>query len=301
MDTDALRWFQQVADGVTVTEVGELYWISQSGVSRGLARLEAELGTPLLRRSGRTLRMTRAGAAFKRHVDALLTDLDDGVAAVSQLIDPETGTVELAFQLSLGTWLVPDLVAGFRAAHPHVQFVLQQSRDELATDVLEDGRFDLEITTLRRSGPDVRWHPLLKEPLSLAVPRAHRLADRTEIDLSEVAEEPFVTFRPASLLRRTGIELCEKAGFTPTIAFEGDDVPTVRGFVAAGLGVAIIPTSRPDRADARDAPVRHVPLADPAAVRQIGIAWSTGRRLLPAVELFRQYVIEAAQARRLPT
>jgi DNA-binding transcriptional LysR family regulator len=58
-----------------------------------LARLEREVGTPLLRRSGRVLRMTQAGSAFKRHVDALLHQLDDGLAAVSQLVDPETGAV----------------------------------------------------------------------------------------------------------------------------------------------------------------------------------------------------------------
>ena len=61
MDTDALRWFQQVADGTTVTEVSELERVTQSGVSRALTRLEAEVGTPLLRKSGRTLRMTHAG------------------------------------------------------------------------------------------------------------------------------------------------------------------------------------------------------------------------------------------------
>ncbi len=118
MDTEAIRWFQQVADGVTVTEVSELERITQSGVSRALARLESEVGTPLLRRSGRTLRMTHAGTAFKRHVDTMLHELDDGLAAVNQLIEPETGTVSLAFQLSLGTWLVPDLVSSFRADHP---------------------------------------------------------------------------------------------------------------------------------------------------------------------------------------
>ena len=111
MDTDALRWFQQVADGVTVTEVSELEGVSQPGVSRALGRLEAEVGTPLLRRSGRTLRMTHAGSAFKRHVDSLLHQLDDGLAAVSQIIEPETGTVSLAFQVSLGSWLVPDLLS----------------------------------------------------------------------------------------------------------------------------------------------------------------------------------------------
>ena len=103
MDTDALRWLQQVADGTTVTEVSEVEPVTQSGVSRALARLEEQIGTPLLRRSGRTLRMTHAGAVFKPHLDAMLHHLDDGIAAVSQLIDPDTGTVALAFQQSLGT------------------------------------------------------------------------------------------------------------------------------------------------------------------------------------------------------
>ena len=78
MDTDALRWFQLVADGYTVTEVSDVFGVSQPGVSRALARLEQEVGTPLLRRSGRVLRMTHAGTAFKRHVDNLVNDLDDG-------------------------------------------------------------------------------------------------------------------------------------------------------------------------------------------------------------------------------
>src|SRR5437764_6328969 len=67
MDVTSLRWFQQVADGVTVTEVSDLEQVSQSGVSRALARLESELGVALFRRSGRVLRMTQAGATFKRH------------------------------------------------------------------------------------------------------------------------------------------------------------------------------------------------------------------------------------------
>ena len=102
MDTDALRWFQHVTDGVTVTEVADIYRVSQPGVSRALARLEDELGTPLLRKTGRLLRPTHAGTVFKRHVDSVLHALDDGVAAVNELVDPETGTVAVAFQLSLG-------------------------------------------------------------------------------------------------------------------------------------------------------------------------------------------------------
>ena len=88
MDTDALRWFQQVADGVTVTEVADIERVSQPGVSRALARLEQEVGAPLLHKSGRLLRPTAAGNVFKRHVDTCLHALDDGLAAVNELVDP---------------------------------------------------------------------------------------------------------------------------------------------------------------------------------------------------------------------
>jgi DNA-binding transcriptional LysR family regulator len=124
VETDALRWFQQVADGVTVTEVAELEHLTQPGLSRALARLERQVGTPLLRRHGRVLRTTEAGRAFKRHVDRLLHELDDGLAAVEQLLDPETGAVGVAFERSMGTWLVPQLVSGFRAEHPLVRVLL---------------------------------------------------------------------------------------------------------------------------------------------------------------------------------
>src|ERR1700742_2502296 len=175
MDTDALRWFQQVADGTTVTEVSELEGVTQSGVSRALARLETEVGAPLLQRSGRILRMTHAGSVFKRHVDALLHQLDDGIAAVSQLLEPETGTVALAFRHSLGTWLVPYLVYRFRTAHPLVRFVLTQVRDELHSAALAGGRADLEIGTRRQPDPALLTQQLALEPLRLAVPRDHRL------------------------------------------------------------------------------------------------------------------------------
>lgn len=297
VDTEALRWFQQVAEGVTVTEVGELYWVTQSGVSRGLGRLEAEVGTPLLRRSGRTLRMTHAGAAFKRHVDALLNDLDDGLAAVNQLIDPDTGTVALAFQPSLGTWLVPDLISSFRAERPGVQFMLQHVRDEMVSSVLDGGRFDLEITTVRPAGEGIRWKRLLQEPLYLAVPSAHRLVDRPVVELAEVSSEGFVMLRPTALLRQQGYTLCEKAGFTPVTAFEADDLPTVRGLVAAGLGVAILPAAHDGPLGSADGPLTHLPIADPQAARDIGVAWSTERRLLPAAELFRQHVITRSAPR----
>jgi DNA-binding transcriptional LysR family regulator len=300
MDTDSLRWFQQVADGTTVTEVSELESVTQSGISRALARLEAEIGTPLLRRSGRILRMTHAGAVFKRHVDALLHQLDDGIAAVNQLIEPDTGTVTLAFQHSLGTWLVPGLLRSFRAAHPNVRFQLSQVRDELNSAPLDDGQADLEIGTRRPRDPAIHTRELALEPLRLALPRDHRLAGRQGIRLAEVAEEPFVSLRRASALRKLTDDLCNQAGFRPIVVFEGDDLSTVRGFVAAGLGVAVVPAPREGSPESASGPVSYQEILDAGAVREICLMWSAERRLLPAAELFRQHVMARTAAGHVP-
>jgi LysR family transcriptional activator of glutamate synthase operon len=303
VDTDALRWLQQVADGTTVTEVSELEPVTQSGVSRALARLEAQIGTPLLRRSGRTLRMTHAGAVFKPHLDALLHHLDDGIAAVNQLIDPDTGSVALAFQPSLGTWLVPDLARSFRAAHPGIRFRLTQVRDEHDSAALDGGHADLELGTRRFDSPQdagVHTRLIALEPLRLALPREHPLAGRPRLRLADVAGEPFISLRPASALRRLTDELCEQAGFRPDVIFEGDDLSNVRGFVAADLGVAIVPAPRAGSPEAVPGPVTYLEITDPGAVREIYLTWSAESRLLPATDLFRRHVIRRAATGRLP-
>ncbi|MCK0112503.1 LysR substrate-binding domain-containing protein [Ornithinimicrobium sp. F0845] len=303
MDTRDLRWFQQVADGITVTELSEVEGTTQPGVSRALARLDREIGTPLLHRVGRTLRMTHAGAAFKRHVDALLHELDDGLAAVEQLVDPEAGTVTLAFHASLGSWLVPDLLSSFGREHPGVRFSLHAQPGLVATAAGPSTGVDMELTTSRPHGPAVRWAHLVEQPLCLAVPADHRLAsgrvaDRAvtgggaAVDLTDVSGEPMVLLRPGWALRETTEELADRAGFTPNVAFECEDLATARAFVASGLGVSVLPAPSPG--EQSSAQVRYLPLRDRRAVREIGLAWSAEHRMLPSAALFREHVVEAA-------
>ncbi len=296
MDTDSLRWFAEVADGVTVTEVSELARTSQPGVSRALARLEAEVGTSLLRRSGRTLRMTHAGTAFKHHVDALIHQLDDGLAAVQQIIDPETGTVTLAYEPWLGSWWVPSLVAEFRGVHPGVRFDLRPKRAESVTTVRSRGDVDLEFSTLRPSSVSVGWHRVAREPLSVAVAPDHRLTSRDEVVLADLSEESFVAPGEGSLLREVTDEMCDQAHFEPEVAFQCEGLEAIRGFVAAGLGIAIIP--RPHRDAYADPDVRYLAISDVPANREIGIAWSRERRLLPASKLFLSYLQDRGGSRQ---
>jgi LysR family transcriptional regulator, transcription activator of glutamate synthase operon len=331
MDTDVLRWFTMVAEGATVTEVSELEMVTQSGVSRALSRLEAQVGVPLLERSGRTLRLSRIGEVFKPHVDRMLEELVAGLDAVAQSVSPETGTVAVAFPQSLGSWLVPDLLGSFRAAHPGVGFRLTHVTDELHGLPLDGGKADLEINTRRfRTGPEavrpgdlaVRTERIGVEPLRLALPAAHRLAARQDdgtwrgsgaghgdgglgdsgkpgIRLAEVAGEPFIALRPTSALRQLGDELCAAAGFRPKVVFEGDDISNVRGLVAAGLGVAIVPAPRAGSPVAGPGPVLYPPILDDGAEREIYLTWPADKILLPAAELFRRHVIDTVSTGRI--
>jgi LysR family transcriptional activator of glutamate synthase operon len=211
--------------------------------------------------------------------------------------------VALAFQQSLGTWLVPDLARSFRAAHPGVRFRLTQVRDEPNSAALDGGNADLELGSRRRQNPpdaDLHIRLIALEPLRLALPREHPLAGQRRVGLADVAGEPFISLRPASALRRLTDDLCEQAGFRPDVIFEGDDLSNVRGFVAAGLGVAVVPAPRAGSPEAVPGPVTYTELADPGAVREIFLTWSAERRLLPATDLFRRHVIRRAAAGRLP-
>lgn len=301
MDTDALRWFEMVADGATVTEVAELEMRSQPGISRALARLEDEVGAELFQRSGRLLSLTPAGAAFHRHIGAALHRLDDGIAAVQQLVSPETGTVSVAFQASLGTWLVPDLIGSFRARFPGVRFELRSKIDENASAVGARSVVDLELSTLRVTEDDVVWRTLVREPIRLLLPQGHWLAARRSARVADVAGDPFITLRRSSLLSVQLDRLCVDAGIEVQVALVADDLPTLRGYVASGLGVAIIPARWDAGAIEPSSPrVHYLELADPGAVRDVGMSWNERRRRLPAAELFRQHVLRRAREGGLP-
>ena len=126
--------------------------------------------------------------------------------------------------------------------------------------------------------PDLVTRPLDEQRLHLAVSADHRLAGRRRIRLAEVAEEPFVAVEPGYGLRLITNEFCAQAGFAPRIAFEGEEVETLRGLVAAGLGVALLPPGLVPRPG-----VVELEVTAPRTRRAIGLAWPAGRPLTPPV------------------
>ena len=161
-----------------------------------------------------------------------------------------------------------------------MRFRLAQRGGAPLVEALDDGEADLLMMGPRPAGTRWAWHPLVTEPLLLAVPPNHPLAGRRSVWLREVAREPFVTLHADTALRAVIDDLCRRAGFEPRVAFEGDEVATLRGLVAAGLGVALIPPQRVAAEEVTTA-TPHLRVRDEGAERELGMVWDPERSETP--------------------
>lgn len=284
-----LQHFVAVARTEHVTRAAEALGVPQPTLSRSVARLEADLGVSLFVRSGRTVRLTRAGALLLEHAERALAELQAGLRAVEEETSPNSGRVAFGFLHTLGETAVPALLREFRRERPQVTFDLVQRSHEALLALLRRGAVDLCLTSPLPDDLGLVARPMQEQRLHLVVPLDHHLADRSRLRLAEAADEQFVGLARGYGLRTTSDEWCRAAGFAPRLAFQGEDIDTVRGLVAAGLGVALLP---PD-AGGRVRPVVEVDVVEPRTSRTIGLVWRRSSEELPAVRAFRDLVLRA--------
>jgi len=272
-----------------VTRAAELLGVPQPTVSRRLAALSDALGAPLTVPDGRGIRLTRAAELLAEAAERGLAAVDTGVRLAREEVAPESGLVVLGFLHLLGRSLVPSLLRGHRARYPGVRFTLVQGSRQEMIDRLVDGELDLALLAPLPAAPSLATAGLVDEEILLSVPAGHRLAGRESVRMAELADEEFVLLEQGYGVRTLTDELCAAAGFTPRIAFEGQESDTVRGLVAAGLGVALLPRFGPGS----PAGVAEVPL-EPRPYRTIGLAWRAEEPMTPAVIGFRDHVLTTA-------
>jgi DNA-binding transcriptional LysR family regulator len=281
-----LAYFAAVARHEHVTRAARETGVPQSTLSRAMARLEEDLGVTLFARRGRALSLTPAGRTFLISVERALGEVERAAEAVRADVDPTAGRVAFGFLHTMGSETVPGLLRAFRVDHPKVRFTLVQNYGEAMLERLRAGELDLCLTSPVPDAPDLVARRLDEQRLRLVVPDDHRLAGRKRVRLAEAADEAFVTLEPGYGLRRITDDLCAEAGFRPRVAFEGEEAETLRGLVAAGLGVALLPPPAVRRPG-----VVELTVTAPRAAREIGVAWQAGRPDTPPVEAFKRFLL----------
>jgi DNA-binding transcriptional LysR family regulator len=286
-----LTEFAVLAHELHVTRAAEVLGIPQPTLSRRMARLEQELGIALLVRSGRRVWLTAAGQALRQSVEDAVEVLDRGLRHVLLDADPGRGRVDLGFMHTLGPVVVPRLLQEFRTRHPGIRFELHQEAHDTMLTRLRAGTIDVCLTSPLPEEPDLSTRPLSVQRLVCLLPAGHALAGRHRLALGELAGESFVGLKSGYGIRRITDEWCHRAGFTPRLTFQGDDIDTVRGLVAAGLGLALLPRE-PGRLPVG---TTEVPVT-PEAARTIGVVWPRDRPATPPVTLFREFLIDRGGA-----
>jgi molybdate transport repressor ModE-like protein len=271
LDVRRMRVLREVAQHGSFSAAAEALSFTQSAVSQQIAALEREAGTTLVERSVRGIRLTDAGRALVRHTDAILGHLADAEAELEAIAGLRGGRLRMASFESAGATLMPLAIATFKQRHPAVELSLSLAEPDAALPRLKSGELELALAFgadgIAAPGDDgIERVPLLDDPMYLALAPDHPLARKRNLRLADLAADPWIEGTPtcacSALLRRA----CERAGFTPHVAFESDDYNAIQGLVAAGVGVALIAelalsTVRDDiviRSLGRETPLRHI-------------------------------------------
>jgi molybdate transport repressor ModE-like protein len=297
LDVRRLQMLRAVAREGSVSAAARALGYSQPAVSHHISRLEAEVGTALITRLGRGVRLTDAGLTLVEHTDAVLmrlTAAEEDVAAIAGL---RAGRVRLVTFPSGSATLMAGARTRLRAAHPGVDVSFEEAEPEDAIPQLRSGDADLVLgfsyaAVGGQNGRDLETVALLHDPSHAIVHPDHPAAAGTSpLALERLADDTWI----AGCERCRGhlLHLTNAAGFTPDIAYATDDYVTVQSLVAAELGVTLQPALALVAARRDDVTVR--PLAG-NPVRTVEVVMSAAERRPPAVLAMLTALREASAA-----
>jgi DNA-binding transcriptional LysR family regulator len=242
-----IRWleaFIAVAEELHFGRAAARLHLAQSPLSQTIRKLERELGVTLFDRSTRSVALTPAGRALLPHAHRIFEELElarQGTRAVSGAL---YGTVAIGFSGALNLRTLPPLTRAVRRRYPQVAVNLVAgvlTRDAVVQ--IERGSLDLAFVALPLDpAPRVRSRLIAREPLGVALPIDHPRAGDAAVDLTELADDGFITLPEASGsgLREAALGACISVGFRPRVVQEITDPFMILTLVAAGVGVALI-------------------------------------------------------------
>lgn len=292
-----MQVLRAVVTSGSVTAAAANLGYTPSAVSQQVAALEKQAGTALLERVGRGVRPTAAGRLLTEHAAVISQNVAEAETALADLRAGRIGLLAIRYFTTAGATLVAPAVARLRREYPGVRIDLKlnDAEDHPAGAAAEQSHADLALVVRPRDadaaalGEGTRLVHLLDDPFRAVIPLGHPLAAKRILDLTDLAAEPWVGSEPPGPCLDPVLDACAAAGFSPDFVVRSEDYATAQGFVAAGLGIGLMPrltlgtgTRHPGVA------VRPVRNPEPlrsihAAVREVSLAQPALRGLLDAL------------------
>jgi DNA-binding transcriptional LysR family regulator len=244
-EIDTLRLLVTVAGTGSFTKAAVQLNYTQSAVSRRIASLEQQAGGPLFERLPRGVRLNPAGHALHRHAVDVLERSARAEQELAAIHAGHGGTIRVGAFSTANVSLVPAALRAFRQARPDVEVIPIEGRSSTLMRRLMDGAIDLAVVSDYPSGlpqaEGVTTTFLMEDELFVALHREHPLAGAGKVDLRELRDEAWIQDAPAGGHTMLA-DACARAGFSPRKMVRIAEWTGKFGYVAAGLGVALVPS-----------------------------------------------------------
>lgn len=296
MDVKRVLIFRTVArSGSLGAAARELGW-SQPAVSQHVQALERQVGSPLVVRGPRGVRLTEAGQVLLVHADAIAARLASAEDELAEMVDLQRGAVRIAAFPSACATLVPAALERLSEQHPTLRLELTEAEPPEATALVESGEVDAALVfdygdTSYADPAHLRRLPLGAEPVSVVLPQTHPLAGRKTLRLKQLSGDQWIA--GCVRCRAHLLTVCERAGFVPDVRHSTDDYVVVQSLVARGLAVSLLPALA--LRSYQDPQVRTVPVAE-AGQRHVWLTYHAESERTPSLIALISAVVDAARS-----
>lgn len=284
MELRQLEYFQMASRLKNITRAAERLRVSQPNITVAIKKLEGELGIQLFDRSQKQLSLTPEGAVFLGRVEVALRNIQDAVLEVNDYKQLQKGTIKIGIPPMMGAYLFPKIFSSFQRRYSHLDVYLHEEGSVAIREQLERDELDFGIIIIPESSPNLQLLPMARSQIVCCVPEDSDLAARKAITLQDIEEHSIIMLKEGSFLRQTMLQKMKTAGVTPNIVLESNQVVTIMGLVASGVGIAFLL----DMIVRDTAGIRAIPLATPIYV-DVGLAWKRDRYISRAAQSFIEF------------
>lgn len=241
MEFKQLRTFVEVARAGGFTPAAHTLHISQSAVSKQVAQLEHNLGTPLFDRLGSHVRLTAAGTVVLQRAEGMLRLQQELLSELDDLSQLTRGELRLGLPLLGSDALFASLFAEYRRRYPNIQVQLLEGGSLVVEQAVLSGELELG-GSLTPKNPTFSYQPFCDEPLDALLPADHPLAEDGSVRLEQLSETPFLLYQRSFVLNDRLLQACQQLGFTPKEGGRSGQSDFLVALVAAGQGVVLLPS-----------------------------------------------------------
>ncbi|MBB6121424.1 LysR family transcriptional regulator [Nocardiopsis algeriensis] len=297
LSVDRLRVLHAVAVHGSLRAAAEALHVTNSAVSQQIAKLEREVGRPLVERSGRGIRLTDTADLLVEHAARILSMVQRAEAELEAHHDSVSGDLRLSATPTAVRGLLPQALASLREAHPGLRVELHEEEPRESVQSMVRGEIDLCVVIDWVGSPltlpgGMSRAPLMEDVGDIALPADHPLAHREILELDEVLDLPWISWTKGSVCDDWLHGTIRARGGEPVVVHNIEEHQTKLALIAAGIGAAVLPRLGRGRLPEG---VRVVPV-QPALVRQVYAFWRTEASRRPAVRATVRALREAAAA-----